>query len=237
MNNKFINFLTPVFQLFLILAVGSVIIISTVLLVNKIKQPEVEITEKVVEIEKIIKAPDCGENFNDYKELVDKGQFIVLVKNRNMYGSSSGQFVNSVSINVNRSGDGIIACGYLYIKANIDGETLNDEYESIYINPNSFGGYILSSKSFEIENQESNKTSILLPLNAISYLPSLPYNPDAQNYKIANWVNLLNIGNKVNFAIGLSSLNPNSYIEEIIIAYKCWDSNTGKETQNCQLSL
>lgn len=230
------NFLKPIFQLILILLSGAIIIISTTLLVNKIKQPDVKITEKIVEVEKIVKVPECGESFDDYKTLVSKGQFLTLVKNRNMY-ALNGQFVNNLDIDVNRSGDGIIACGYLYIKANINGGKLDRRYDSIYINPNGFGGHVLRSKSLEAENEELNKTNVLFPLDSISYLPFLPYNPDAQNYKIANWVNLLNTGDRVNFKIGLSSLDSKSYIDEITIAYKCWDSNTGKETQNCQLSL
>lgn len=236
MNSKFMNFLKPIFQLILILLSGATIIVGTTLLVNKIKQPEIKITEKIVEVEKIIRIPECGDSYDDYKALVDKGQYLTLVNNKNMY-ASAGQFVNAIDINVNRSGKDVIACGYLYIKANVNGGNLDWQYDSIYINPNGFGGQILRSKSLKINSEEDNKTFVLLPLNSISYLPTLPYNPEAQNYKIANWVNLLNVANKVNFKIGLSSLNPNSYINEITIAYKCWDSNTGKETQDCQLGL
>lgn len=216
----------PIIQFTIILVIGSAIVLGTTLLVNFIREPEV----------KIIKAPECGDNFNDYKRLVDKGQFLTLAKNRNTY-AFKGQFINNFNVNVNRSGDGQIACGYLYAEARINGKELDAQYDSIYINPADFGGHILRSKSFQVESNEVNKTEILLPLNSISYLPAIPYNPNAQNYKIANWVNLLNTGDKVNFKIGLSALDSRGYIDEITIAYKCWDSNTGKETQNCQLSL
>jgi len=216
----------PIIQFVIILIIGSAIVLGTTSLVNLIREPEV----------KIIKTPECGDNFDDYKKLVDKGQFLTLAKNKNAY-ALKGQFINDFNVNVNRSGDGQIACGYLYVEARINGKELDKQYDSIYINPAGFGGHILRSKSFQVESAEVNKTKVLLLLNSISYLPTIPYNPSAQNYKIANWVNLLNTGDKVNFEIGLSSLDPRGYIDEITIAYKCWDSNTGKETQNCQLSL
>jgi len=227
------KFFKPILQLILILLSGAIIIIGTTVLVNKIREPQV--IEKINTIERIVKAPEC-DSFNDYQSIINKGQFLILAKDRNTY-SENGQFINNFNTNVNRSGDSQIACGYLFVKARINGNELSNQYDSVYINPEGFGGHILRSKSLKIENTETNKTNILLPLEAISYLPTVPYNPNAQNYKIANWVNLLNTGDKVNFNIGLSSLDSRGYIDEIIIAYKCWDSITGKETQSCQLSL
>ncbi|HAH04276.1 TPA: hypothetical protein DCL28_01805 [Candidatus Komeilibacteria bacterium] len=205
-------------------------------MVNLIREPEIKVSEKIVEVNKVIRQPDCGNNFNDYQFLVNKGQFLTLVKEKNTY-ASNGAFINGFNVNINRSGDGKIACGFLYIKTRINGKGLDENYDSVYINPNGFGGQILRTKSLSIENKEENKTQVLLPLNSISYLPTLPYNPNAQDYEISNWVNLLNTGDKVNFQIGLSALDSRGYIDEITLAYKCWDSSTGQETQDCQLSL
>ncbi len=226
----------PIIQFTIILIIGSAIVLGTTSIVNLIREPEVKVSEKIVEVDKIIRQPDCGESFNDYQSLVNKGQFLTLAKERNTY-ASNGSFVNGFNVNLNRSGDDKIACGFLYVKARINGKMIDENYDSIYINPNEFGGQILRTKSLAINNKEEKKTQVLLPLNSISYLPTIPYNPSAQNYKIANWVNLLNTGDRINFKIGLSASDSRGYIDEITIAYKCWDSITGQETQNCQLSL
>ncbi|MBU1037325.1 hypothetical protein KKF32_04890 [Patescibacteria group bacterium] len=230
------NNIKPIIQFTVILLIGSGIVLGTTSIVNLIREPEVKVSEKVVEVEKIINAPECGKSFSDYESLVAKGQFLTLAENRNTY-ASNGQFINAFNVNVNRSGDGKIACGFLYVKARINGKELDKNYDSVYINPNGFGGHILRTKSLYIQNKEENKTEVLLPLSSISYLPNKPYNSNAQNYQIANWVNLLNTGSQVNFQIGLSALDTRGYIDEIKIVYKCWDSKTGEETQDCQLSL
>ena len=226
----------PIAQFSIILLIGSGIVLGTSFVVNLIKKPEIEITKEVVEIEKIIKAPECKTSFDGYKEIIDNGQFVILLENRNMY-ALDGEFINDTIVEVNRSGDDIISCGYLYLEASTNGHELDKICDSVYINPNGFGGHILRSKSFKMINEGIEKTIILIPLSSVSYLQNVPYNPNAQDYKIANWVNLLNTGNRISFNIGLSSLNQNSYINKIVIAYKCWNPDTGEETQNCQLGL
>jgi hypothetical protein len=220
----------------IILAVGALIIMATSYVVNMLKVPDVKITEKVTTIEKVVKTPDCDNSFGEYKTLIDKGQYLVLAKDKSAY-SANGHFVNDFIVNVNRMGDGKIACGYLYIKTRKDGHSLDPNYDSIYINPNDFGGHILRSKSLEIPQKEQNKTEVLLPTNSISYIPNVPYNPNAQDYKVSNWSNLFNVSDQINFKIGLSTIDPQGYIDQIIIAYKCWDPNTGLESHDCQLSL
>ena len=47
---------------------------------------------------------------------------------------------------------------------------------------------------------------------------------------------LTNVTNKVKFNIALSVEDRGGIIEEMRITYKCWNSETGKETYDCQLS-
>lgn len=221
-------------QFIIIILIGAGIILGTTFIVNIIRKPQT--IEKVEIVERIINAPKCINTFSEYKELFEKGQFVILAKNKNSYALSN-KFVNGFDVRVNKIGADEIACGYLYIKASIDGKKLDDNYDSIYINPNNFGGHILRTKSLNIEQIEKNKTEVLLPLNSIFYLPNMPYNPNAQNYKIANWKNLLNVGDIIDFKIGLSTLDKRGNIDEIQIVYKCWNPETGKETNDCQLSI
>ncbi|MFA6533168.1 MAG: hypothetical protein WCT22_04195 [Patescibacteria group bacterium] len=217
-----------------ILLVGAVIIILTTLVVNLVKEPAV--VEKIVEKPVVLRAPECPENFEAYKKLMEGGHFVRLVDNQKSY-ASGGKFVGSRQIDVKKSGPGQIACGYLYVRAKIDGKSLDKKYDSVYINPQNFGGHILRSKTISISDPIPNTTETLLPLNSVSYLPNIPYNPDAQNYRLADWVKLLNVSDKINFQIGLSTQDHRGVIEDVSLVYKCWNPETGAENTDCQLSL
>lgn len=222
-----------ILQFAAILLVGAAIVVGTTWITNLLKKPLV--VQNTIEKPIIVQPPQCPNNFSSYKDLLNLNQSVRLVKDLNTY-ASNGKFIHSISVNITRSGAAKIACGYLYVRAGIDGHSLDQKYDSVYISPQELGGQILRSKSIAIPNPIINTTELLLPLETVSYLPSLPYNPDAQNYRIANWVYLLNTANNISFRIGLSTLDPRGIINEITIAYKCWDPNTGQPSNDCQLS-
>lgn len=224
----------PIFQFTGILLVGAVVIISTILLANLIKEPEV--VEKIVEKPVTLKAPECPEDFRVYQELIEKGQSIQLLENARSYASQE-RFAKDYEITLNRSGDDEIACGYLYVRAAKNGESLDKKYDSIYVNPQGLGGHILRPKSISIINPIQNTTEILLQLRSVSYLPNIPYQPDAQNYRVTNWVKLLNAVDQIVFHVGLSTQDVRGIIEDLRIAYKCWNPEIGEETRGCQLSI
>ncbi len=163
---------------------------------------------------------DCSYSFNDYQKLLKKGQSITLVENAPSY-ALGGKFVKAYPVTVNRTR--IMSCGYLYIRA----RGLDPKYGSIYINlqnihnaSESFGGHLLYRGAIPIPNRLAVVTEVLLPLNAISYVPHVPFNPDTKNFKTSNWITVLNSTDKVKFYIALSSLDTNSIIEEAKIVYK-----------------
>lgn len=186
-------------------------------------------------VEKIVKPPECQRNLEAFQLLIKDKQVVRLIENMRMY-AANGKLINAQDITIARSGQGEIACGYVYIRARKNGSALEEKYESIYMNPQEFGGHLLNRRSIELPVSEKI-TELLLPLNSISYLPDSPYNPDAQNYQVSNWVKLLNVSNEIKFHIGLSAADPRGIIEQISIAYKCWNPDTGEETQDCQLSI
>lgn len=220
----------PIIQFIVIIGIGSIIIISTSFLVNFIKEPD------VIEKQIIVSAPTCENSHDAYKKLVDSNQSVELVSDSNMYAVNN-KFVNGKQVIITRLGNDQIACGYLYVRARKDGKPLEEKYNSVFVATNDFGGHILPKGRIGLNNPDPNKTEFLLPLSSISYLPSIPFNPEAQDYKIDNWVNLLNVSSQTKFFIGLSVPETDGFIEEVRIAYKCWDSKTGKETQGCQLSV
>ena len=224
-----------IIQFTIILLVGAAIVLSTSWLVNRIKKPD--IVEKVVEKQILVSAPACNNDYVEFQDLIKIKQSVRIISSVNMY-AQNGKLINSREVVVNRSGTGQVACGYLYVKVRKDGRSLEEQYDSVYINPQDFGGHILSRKGgIVIPNPDPKKTEFLLPLNSIAYIPRIPFNPDAQNFRVADWAKLLNISNQTKFSIGLSTIHPEGMLEDITIAYKCWDPTTGKETHECQLSL
>ena len=219
-------------QFALIMIIGAVIIVTTSWLVNRTKRPD--IIEKITQV--LISKPQCLNAADEYKALVSSGQSIRIVSEMNMYAANN-RLINRREVLVNRSGKDDIACGYLYVRARRGNGSWEEKYDSVFIEPNSFGGHILSKKGNLLSEVVQGKTEFLLPLDSIAYLPSVPFNPDAQNYNLANWTNLLNVSNQSRFIIGLSSLSQLSFIEEIGVVYKCWNRETGKESSDCQLSV
>lgn len=198
-----------------------------------------DIEEKVTKIIKekriIVGPPACEESSDEFLKLKKQNKYLKILGGQKSHGSG-GRFIGGRDVVVSITGQDEIACGYLYVRASKSNKPLEVEYDSVYVNPQRFGGHILRSKSI-YENNTETYTEALISLDSISYLPGLPYNPDAQNYKIADWSKLLNVNSHVIFSFGLSTTDVNGIIEEIGIAYKCWDSNTGIETSNCQLSV
>jgi hypothetical protein len=223
-----------IIQFIVILLIGVIVVLVTTWLVNLIKEPT--IIEKPIEKVVLVKSPECLLGYDEYIALKEKGQLVSIVNNLSTY-ASAGKFINDKKIILKRTGSGKIACGYLYIRGHVDGRKLDSKYESIYINPQGFGGHILRTKSLLISNQITGTTEVLMPLNAITYLPTVPYNPDAQNFRISDWVNLLNASDQLEFNVALSAQDKEGVIDEINMAYKCWDSEQGKETTDCQLGV
>ncbi len=229
------KFIKPVIQFLTIALIGVGIIVATSWITNQFKKPDV--IEKVVEKNIGVIKPACDGSYDDYQKLVDAKQVIHLINKTGMF-ASGGKFMNSKDVKVNRSGEGELACGYLHVIAGKDGKSLDEKYDSIYINPQGFGGHVLSKKgAINIVNNSTNKTEFLLPLTSIAYLSKIPFDPNSQNYKTANWVNVLNASNQTDFILGLSTLHQEGYIEDVSIAYRCWDPVSGKEIQTCQLGL
>jgi len=199
-------------------AVGVTMLVIATLIVNRFKKPEI---------------PDCSYSFGSYQNLVKKGQYIDLLKNAPSY-ASQGEIKPIYPITIKRKGE--IACGYLYVRVRNNGHPLNEAYDSIYINPQDLGGHLLRSRSISIPNPIAQTTEILLPLNEIPFLPHVPYNPTASKFEVADWVKLLNVTNQIKFWIGLSTQDTTGMIDEVRIAYKCWNSKTGEETHDCKLS-
>lgn len=183
----------------------------------------------------LVEAPKCDGGYDEYRDLVSKGQSLVLDTNHSTY-ARDGVLVGMKKVVTRRGGE--LACGYLYAQAHKGTSQLEERYDSIYVNPQGLGGHLLRSRSLDLGTSTVlNKTSVLFALQAVPYLPSVPYNPDAQNFESTDWIRLINSARKIEYLVGLSTLDSEGKIDEIRVAYKCWDPATGNETTDCQLGL
>jgi len=228
-------------QLFTILIIGILFVIIATSVVKFISPKNVErdavekVVKEIIKERVLITKPICENNYEGYSQLIDNKQFVRLAKNHGAYAENK-QLLNVLDKIVNISGKDEVACGYLYFKASKGKNPIDPIYDSVYIKPSDFGGHILREKSIQLENKEEF-TDVLMSLDSIAYLPSSPYDSNAQNFRIANWTHLLNVNSHLKFSMGLSIQDGSAVIEEIIIAYKCWNPETGEETKGCQLSL
>lgn len=217
--------------LIVVTAIGAIFVVGVSYAIKSIiLEPNTEETIKTV----VLKAPECKGGFEEYKNLADKGQIIKLTENQRTF-ALNGQLTGEKRVIARRGGE--IACGYIYMEAQKGSNKLDPKYDSIYVNPQSLGGHIIRSRSLEIPNKNDNISAVLLNLKSVPFLPKIPYNPNAQNFEVADWVKLLNASSKTEFIIGLSTTDQQGFINEVSIAYKCWNPETGEETQDCQLGI
>lgn len=181
--------------------------------------------------EVVKKPPECLGGFEEYQVLLKNGQSLRLADNVVSY-ASGGEFIGGDDITVRRNGE--IACGYLYVRVSKSKTPLNEEFDSIYIAPQGLGGHLLRSRSLSVP-EVAHATAVLFPLSSVPYLPNAPYKPDAQSFAITDWVKLFNAAHQIDVQMALSIDNQAGLLEEVRIAYKCWDPNTGNETKGCQL--
>ncbi len=215
-------------SLLLIALVGGIFVIGVTYAIKFLvlsNEPEVR--------EVPLRAPKCEWSFAEYEKLVQEGQSLVVLTDTKSY-AVAGELLSKKKV-VRRSGE--IACGYLYARASRGNKPLDELYDSIYISPQEFGGHLIRPRSITVDKKQENKTEVLFPLSAVPYLPTVPYDPQAQNFEITDWTKLFNAASKIKIDIGLSTLSASGLIEEVRISYRCWNPDTGEEVHDCQLSL
>ncbi|MGC9599616.1 MAG: hypothetical protein ABSE18_04495 [Minisyncoccia bacterium] len=176
----------------------------------------------------ILKRPTCAGTSAEFEQLKEQGGYIPLLQSSTgMYGIAGGDFVNEKQVTVNRTGSGSeVACGYLYINAGVGKRALDNE--DVYIVPGGFGGHLQSSAAI-INQIVNSSTEMIFSLDNIQYRSN-------KNMYTANWAALLNVSNEINFEIALNTTDPRGFINEVGIAYKCWNPQTGDVTTDCRLS-
>lgn len=175
----------------------------------------------------------CQPSFVAYQELKEgKGQTVPLIGDRQSMYAENGKFVNSkVVLAKSETETSKVACGYLFIRAGTDIGAVQP-WENIYINPSGFGGHLKSDSSISINDGEKF-SEYLYALNKIEYWSTR----NRQTVNTADWAALLNVQQTVPFTIALNTENQTGFIDEMVVAYKCWNPKDGTENKDCKLRV
>ncbi len=224
------NYFKALLQVAVILTVGIGSIWLASLLIEKEEKPE-EIAQEIIK-QVILKRPNCPDVSTSFMELKDKGQIVTLTKDLNSYGAD-GFFINKKFTIVKSTGSGSqVACGYLYIKAHAKDRPLQRQWENPFIRPGQFGGHIVYENAISDKDFEK-KSEFLFNLSNIAYKETL----DSPETRKADWASLLNVTDKILFEIALNTTDSSGTIDEVSIAYQCWNPETGQTTSDCRLML
>lgn len=180
----------------------------------------------------------CPPDNLSYQALIqNSGKVLKLISKHTNMSAQAGRFVDSeVIVAKSETKTSKVACGYLFVKAGTD--STEDEYgalrawENIYINPNMFGGHI-NPKSAIVQNDGEKYSEYVYSLNKIEYRKSR----DDRSILTADWSYLFNVSSEITFQIGLNTEDTTGFVDEISIAYKCWNPETGEENDGCKLQI
>ncbi len=182
-------------------------------------------------------AVSCPPDFLSYQKLIENpSRTIKLINQRKSMFAENGGFVNlQIVITKNETQESRVACGYLFVIAGTTTNGALQNWENIYINPNQFGGHI-NPEDHIGRGDSNNYSEYLFPLNKIKYWKNRAERSKG-NLSIADWAALLNVSERVEFNIALNTNNKTGFIEEVSIAYKCWNPKTGEENNECSLNI
>ena len=179
----------------------------------------------------------CPADSQFYNSIIESdGKVAKLIDGRKSMFASNGRFINSqMVITKNETKESKVACGYLLVRAGTELYGALQNWENVYINPNNFGGHI------DIENQIGSGdarefSEYIFPLNEIQYWRTKD-DRWRGSLSSADWASLLNVSKEVTFWIALNAEERSGFIDEISIAYKCWNPITGEENKECELKV
>lgn len=218
------NTLKVILQVAIILVVGGISMWIASLFVSKTK------------VQPVPAVVTCPNDYNSYLQ-AKAVKNIGLLSNKSSYGVNGSFAGHDYTVSLKRTGlNSQIACGYLFYKISVGNKPIEQKYENLRMLPTDskqFGGQILPNEKTAVSiNEVANKTEILIPLNNIPYDGT-----DRINIKQADWASLLNVADQISFDIALNTISPLGRIDSVEIAYKCWNPQTGQETNDCNLEL
>lgn len=164
------------------------------------------------------------------------GKTAKLIDGRKSMFASDGRFINLQKvITKNETKESKVACGYLLIRAGTELSGALQSWENVYINPNNYGGHINSENQIGMGDAREF-SEYIFNLNEIQYWKTRAHRSRG-SLSSADWASLLNVSEEVVFEIALNTNDRSGFIDEISIAYKCWNPTTGEENKVCELEV
>lgn len=220
------------------LIAGLIFVVGGAFISSKLISNKTENQVSVVSTSTQAFAPvTCPLDTQSFQSTKSNKNVVLLSANKSSFGVN-GSFKNhDYNVTLKRTGlNSKVACGYLFYTISVGSKPIEQNYENLYMAPaesQQFGGQILPTNQNAINiNEVSNGTEILIPLN------NIPYDGTSRvNIKQADWVSLLNVTDQMTFNIALNTTSQYGQINDIEIAYKCWNPQTGLETNDCNLNV
>lgn len=213
--------------------VGGLLFVAVAALIQTSIQKYNELDQIPISGEGVV----CPANSQSYKSLIeDNGQVAKLIGNKKVMFASNGRFINSQKvITKNETKKSKVACGYLLVRAGTELNGFLQSWENVYINPDSFGGHINKENQIGVGDARGF-SEYIFSLSDIQYWKTRA-NRWRGSLSSADWASLLNVSEEVTFVIALNTEDRSGFIDEISIAYKCWDPTTGEENKECKLEV
>lgn len=194
-----------------------------------------KVQQKTQSINSEGKTVSCLPDSFSYQSLIQNNpeQVVGLINDYTPMSAKNGQFVNSeVIITKTETTTSKVACGYIFIQAGTETNGSLQSWENVYLNPNMFGGHI-DPESAIVRNEGDAYSEYIYSLSEIKYWKTR----NDRSVLSADWSYLLNVSPEISFEIGLNTEDTTGFIENISIAYKCWDPKTGYENNDCKLEV
>lgn len=226
------------FKAILYFAVALLFVLSSVwlsaLISKKVNPPQPPPTPIPIVTRNLV---ECPPNYTGYESITQNTSKVtkLIGSKKNMF-AQNGRFVNSqIVITKNETAESKVACGYLFVRAGTTTHGPLQSWEYLYINPNDFGGHLDKENQFG-PGDGRNYSEYLFALNKIKYWK------DNRNFSkeallTADWAALLNVSDKVSFQIAFNTNDYSGFIDELSLAYKCWNPTTGEENNQCNLNI
>ena len=182
----------------------------------------------------------CPPDFASYNVLASDPQHVArLISKRKYMHAENGEFINShIVVTKSETATSKVACGYLFVQAGTANGALQSTWEDVDIapssfgDPNGFGGHLDKNSAISVNDSDLN-SQYLFALNKIQYWPRA----NRKDERTADWAALLNVSETVPFKIALNTEAKSGFIDNVSIAYKCWDPQTGVENDGCRLNI
>lgn len=226
------NFLNALLYLFL----GLVFVVGGAYISNKLNRDD---KPTAPNNQQTIVRPlvECPLDFPAFVSTVNNGTNIVkLIPQRKAMSARNGKFINpQVIVTKNETNESKVACGYLFVRAGTETNGPLQDWENIYVNPNNFGGHVDSKEQFG-PGDGRYFSEYLFSLSKIHYWKTRAERARG-NVSDVDWAALFNVSNEVEFEIALNTNDRTGFIDELSIAYKCWNPQTGEENKGCKLNI